>query len=136
MTSISCTSKDYVSCRPDKANRLFVSEAVDAKIAEIEAEEKKNTEPAAKPVAPATPVVTVTPTQEKFATPVTKEEVKQVVTETLASEPVTEVSKPMTSEMPKPSPSVVSTPVQKPSINLDIPDDNDDDDFFDDFFDN
>jgi hypothetical protein len=78
----------------------------------------------------------VTPTQEKFATPVTKEEVKQVVTETLASEPVAEVPKPMTSEMPKPSPSVVSTPVQKPSINLDIPDDNDDDDFFDDFFDN
>ena len=109
---------------------------IDAKIAEIEAEEKKNTEPAAKPVAPATPVVTVTPTQEKFATPVTKEEIKQVVTETLASSPVTEVPKPMTSEMPKLSPSVVSTPVQKPSINLDIPDDNDDDDFFDDFFDN
>ncbi|MBQ5705175.1 MAG: glycoside hydrolase family 125 protein [Bacteroidaceae bacterium] len=37
MTSISCTSKDYVSCRPDKANRHFVSEAVDAKIAEITA---------------------------------------------------------------------------------------------------
>ena len=35
LTSMSCTSKDYVSCRPDKADRLFVSEAVDAKIEEI-----------------------------------------------------------------------------------------------------
>ena len=40
MTSISCTSKDYKSCRPEKANRLFVSEAVDAKIAEISAKLK------------------------------------------------------------------------------------------------
>ena len=40
MTSISCTSKDYVSCRPEKANRLFVSEAVDAKIAEVTAKLK------------------------------------------------------------------------------------------------
>ena len=37
MTSISCTSKDYASCRPNKTNRHFVSEAVDAKIAEVTA---------------------------------------------------------------------------------------------------
>ena len=40
LTSMSCTSKDYVSCRPDKADRLFVSEAVDAKIEETTAKLK------------------------------------------------------------------------------------------------
>ena len=41
LTSVTaCTAKDYVSCRPDKAERLFVSEAVDAKIDEVTAQLK------------------------------------------------------------------------------------------------
>ena len=39
-STTSCTSKDYVSCRPEKADRNFVSEAVDAKIAEVTAQLK------------------------------------------------------------------------------------------------
>ena len=39
-STTSCTSKDYVSCRPAKADRMFVSEAVDAKIAEVSAQLK------------------------------------------------------------------------------------------------
>ena len=39
-STTSCTSKDYVSCRPEKADRLFVSEAVDAKIEEVTAQLK------------------------------------------------------------------------------------------------
>lgn len=38
LTSVTaCAAKNYVSCRPDKADRLFVSEAVDAKIDEVTA---------------------------------------------------------------------------------------------------
>lgn len=41
LTSVTaCTAKDYVSCRPDKTDRLFVSEAVDAKIDEVTAQLK------------------------------------------------------------------------------------------------
>lgn len=37
VASVSCSAQEYVSHRPDKADRLFVSEAVDAKIAETTA---------------------------------------------------------------------------------------------------
>ena len=89
---------------------------IDAKIAEIEAEEKKavkETVEEAKPI-------------EKLEEPVYES----------TTLPKLEPAKPVTvNTQPQELPRLQEEPV-KPSVDLDIPDDNDDDDFFDDFFDN
>lgn len=89
---------------------------IDAKIAEIEAEEEKEakaTIPAVKPIEKLEESVYEPTTLPKFET------VKPVAVP----------------EQPKELPRLQEAPV-KPSINLEIPEENDDDDFFDDFFDN
>ena len=89
---------------------------IDAKIAEIEAEEKKEIK---ETIAESKPI-------EKL-----DEDVFEPTTL-----PKLEPAKPVVvNEQPKELPRLQEEPI-KPSINLDIPDDNDDDDFFDDFFDN
>ena len=89
---------------------------IDAKIAEIEAEEEKEakaTIPAVKPI----------------------EKLEESVYEPTTL-PRFETAKPVAvPEQPKELPRLQEEPV-KPSINLEIPEENDDDDFFDDFFDN
>ena len=100
---------------------------IDAKIAEIEAEEKKNkdinerpTENLPKPV---------------MAPPKIEEKIQAF--NLAASTPTTEVldDNPTITEVKEELPKLQSEPI-KPAINLEIPDDSDDDDFFDDFFDN
>ena len=92
---------------------------IDAKIAEIEAEEQKEVKESVAPV-------------EK----VEKLEEKPVTPEFTTALPKLEQAKPVAiQEQPKELPRLQEEPV-KPSINLEIPEENDDDDFFDDFFDN
>ncbi len=93
---------------------------IDAKIAEIEAEEKKEVKEL-----------------EQQARPIERLEEDQVITP--RTEPSTlpklEPTRPVIVPEPSTLPRLQTEPV-KPAINLDIPEENDDDDFFDDFFDN
>ena len=98
---------------------------IDAKIAEIEAEEKKSKEETVSQTASIPKPVMAPPSiEEKIKA---SNESAANTTEILDVQPVIEIKE----ELPKLQPEPV-----KPTINLDIPEDNEDDDFFDDFFDN
>ena len=97
---------------------------IDAKIAEIEAEEKKSKEEAASQTANVPKPIVVPPSIEEKIQESNRLAAKN--TEILDVEPVDQVKE----ELPKLQPEPVKT-----TINLDIPED-EDDDFFDDFFDN
>jgi len=98
---------------------------IDAKIAEIEAEEKKGKE-------------TIEKLDTKIPEPIVPEKKVESIPETLSFtpeiKPIPELN--VTKPVVQQEPTFIVPEEKKPAINLDIPEENDDDDFFDDFFDN
>ena len=104
---------------------------IDAKIAELEAEEKRNKEKEeAEKKAASIPSVTSSPlsTTEKLPDDIIEEEYiprfKENIEENFVSKPITPPVQERTVE------------VKPTNVNINLDDDNEDDDFFDDFFDN
>ena len=104
---------------------------IDAKIAELEAEEKRNKEKEeAEKKAASIPSVTSSPlsTIEKLPDDIIEEEYiprfKENIEENFVSKPITPPVQERTVE------------VKPTNVNINLDDDNEDDDFFDDFFDN
>ena len=101
---------------------------IDAKIAELEAEEKRNKEKEeAEKKAASIPSVTSTPmsTIERLPEEVIEREFDNKYEEKVEENYISKPIKPLGEEVKKPS-----------NVNLNLDDDSEDDDFFDDFFDN
>ena len=116
---------------------------IDAKIAEIEAEEKKSKETVEKfetklpePVISEPKVEAIDSLDELTFNPSQANKPIPEMTEIKKVQPTT--ATPIVNTTPAQQPAVpkLQTEPVKPAINLDIPEDSDDDDFFDDFFDN